>query len=138
VFPLTDINPSLYFPLPVVGSLYPLYRKWIGDVQDIANPVNSRYRTSMESLLKRHPEILFVSGHEHALEHIVKDDVNYVVSGSGVNSSTVKKKKHASFVSAKNGFARIDIYSDGSLAISYYEVRRHEVAFTVHLPSTVK
>ena len=30
LFPLRDINPNLYIPLPVIGSFYPLYRKLFG------------------------------------------------------------------------------------------------------------
>ncbi|HTH57756.1 MAG TPA: metallophosphoesterase [Cyclobacteriaceae bacterium] len=134
VFPLTDINPRLYLPLPIVGSLYPLYRKWIGDPQDLANPLNQRYRVAIEQLLKKYPKTLFVSGHEHALEYVVKDGVSYMVSGSAVNSSYVKRKKYASYASSKNGFARIDVFEDTSLSISYFEVGKNDVAFRVHLP----
>jgi hypothetical protein len=134
VFPFLGLNSSLYIPLPIVGSIYPAYRKWVGDVQDLASPVNKKYRRAVEALLKKYPEAIFVSGHEHALEHISKDGVNYVVSGSGVNSSSVRKKKFASYVSPKNGFARIDVYDDMSLTISYFEVGRRDAAYIVHLP----
>jgi predicted phosphodiesterase len=137
-FPLLGLNSSLYFPLPIVGSIYPAYRKWIGDVQDLASPMYKQYRTSIEALLKKYPETIFVSGHEHALEHIVKDGVNYVVSGSGVNSSNVRKKKYADFVSSKNGFARIDLFEDKSSSISYFEVGENGAAFVAHLPALKK
>ena len=40
IFPLTVANKNLYIPLPVLGSLYPLFRKHLGNIQDIAHPKN--------------------------------------------------------------------------------------------------
>jgi hypothetical protein len=47
LFPLTDLHPSLLVPLPVVGSGYALYRKWLGSFQDTPHP---RYRVQRRSI----------------------------------------------------------------------------------------
>jgi len=74
VFPFTDANKNLYLPLPIVGSLYPLYRKYIGNVQDNSHPLNRVMRESMRELCEMHPDIIYVSGHEHSLQYINKNN----------------------------------------------------------------
>jgi hypothetical protein len=39
IFPLTEMNPKLYIPLPVLGSLSALFRATIGSKQDVANNI---------------------------------------------------------------------------------------------------
>src|SRR5690606_23908464 len=34
LFPLTAAHDNLYIPMPVIGSICPLFRKFLGDIQD--------------------------------------------------------------------------------------------------------
>jgi predicted phosphodiesterase len=120
IFPLTDVNRSLYIPLPVLGSLYPLYRKFFGSVQDVASPRYKAMRRALTKVLENHRGTIYLSGHEHALEYAFKNGVHYVVSGSGVNSTFVKKKGSAKFVSSEHGFARIILFNDGSSEVEFF------------------
>jgi len=38
IFPLTDIKKSLFIPLPVIGSIYPIVRSVFGTPQDLSHP----------------------------------------------------------------------------------------------------
>lgn len=38
IFPLESAKKGLYIPLPVIGSIYPLFRSTIGNIQDIPHP----------------------------------------------------------------------------------------------------
>lgn len=133
LFPLLDLNKKLYIPLPIVGSLYPLYRTIIGDIQDTQHPVNKRYRQVIASLLEKYPGTIYANGHEHALQYSTKDDVHYVTSGSGSKNTFVKEKGYARFVSDANGFVRIDIKDNGSTALHYFTIADSVAAFEKEL-----
>ncbi len=135
LFPLRSLHKSLYVPLPIVGSLYPLYRKVFGNIQDIAHPVNKHYRKLLASLLENSPGSIYVNGHEHALQYSVKDSVHYVTSGSGAKTTVVKQQGYSQYASARHGFATIDVYDDGTSAIRYFEVGNSAAVFEVRLPS---
>lgn len=72
IFPLTDVNESLYIPIPIIGSIYPLYRKLLGNIQDIQHPKYKAIRNTLEDIFSYHPNLVFVSGHEHSLQYIAK------------------------------------------------------------------
>lgn len=122
IFPLTSINPKLYIPLPVVGSIYPFYRKFLGDIQDTAHPVYQEMTKTLTSLLAQYPGSIYVAGHEHALQAISKDSTYFVVSGAGAKTTKVKQKKYSKFASSVTGFVKADIFKDGRVRFDFIEV----------------
>jgi hypothetical protein len=122
IFPLRKAHRSLYVPLPVVGSIYPLYRRYIGNIQDTAHPVYRQWSQSLESILREFPGSIYVSGHEHALEYIRKDSTVFIVSGTGSKTTFVKQKKYAAFASGVKGFARLEIDSVGAGKVTFIQV----------------
>ncbi len=122
IFPLTNIKPWGYLPLPVVGSIYPLYRKWFGSVQDISSPIYKTYSSSVQRLLNEYPGSIHVSGHEHALEYIVKDSTHMIVSGSGSKTEFVKQKGYAQYADDVIGFVRILFTEEGEAHIQFIRV----------------
>lgn len=121
LFPLIDLKPNLYIPLPVIGSLYPLYRKLIGHPQDLKHPVYNEYSNLVHSMLSRYKGSIYVAGHEHALQHIVRDSVHYIVSGSGSKTTDVKKKKYARFVKGETGFVKLTLSKAGEALIEFWQ-----------------
>ncbi len=120
LFPLTKINPNLYIPLPVVGSIFPLYRQLIGSVQDQANLQHKAMVKTINELLVTHKNLVHVSGHEHALQYLTKEDVNYVVSGAGSKqNTTVKQKKPSVFAGNYHGFGYLDYYNNGEVWLTF-------------------
>ena len=122
LFPLTEVKPWLYLPMPVVGSIYPLYRKWFGHIQDIAHPQYKEFAGAIKSIMAKYPGSIYVAGHEHTLQYIVKDSTTFIVSGAGSKTEYVKKKKYAQFAEAVTGFARLSIHEDGSVTTTFFEV----------------
>lgn len=123
LFPLTASKKTknLYLPLPGIGSIYPLYRQLFGNIQDNTHPVYKRFRDGMVTLMSQHPDIIHAAGHEHALEHIEKGGMHYIVSGSGSkNNARVKKKGDALFASNIMGYARLDYFADGTTNLSFF------------------
>lgn len=122
IFPLTSLKPSLYIPLPVIGSIYPLYRKWFGNVQDVAHPVYKKMSMLIQELMAQHPGSIYAAGHEHALQYLVKDSAYFIVSGSGSKTSFVKQKKYSRYAAAVNGFVKMNLYEDGSVGVGFWQV----------------
>ncbi len=84
LFPLTNIWGNAWLPLPIIGSLYPLFRSIAGADQDISNPHYQALQGVLLSLFRRHDgNLVYVSGHDHNLQHIVEGATHLVVSGSG-------------------------------------------------------
>ncbi len=133
LFPLRSIHKNLYLPLPVVGSVYPLYRKLIGNIQDISHPVNKHYRKLLSELLEQYPGTIYANSHEHTLQYSFKDSVHYVTSGSAAKSTKVKKKGYARYASSSNGFAVVDIFEDGQSSISFIETTSDSAAYQILL-----
>ncbi len=131
LFPLTKIQKNLYLPLPVVGSIYPLYRKAFGNIQDLSHPLYRQFRKSIHDLLRQYPGTLYVAGHEHALQYAIRDSVHYVVSGSGSKHTPVKKKGYAQFAESANGFVRLAIATENHIRIEYFIDDNPDPAYTV-------
>ena len=135
VFPLTDIHKNLYLPLPIVGSIYPLYRKYLGNIQDHSHPMYKVMRKSLQELMEMYPNIIYASGHDHSLQHISKNDAHYVVSGSGSLTSFVKDGKYSEFTASIVGYARLDFHGSGLVKLKFIstEISNDEVIFEKEL-----
>lgn len=120
LFPLTEVNENLYIPLPIVGSIYPGYRATAGSIQDIPHPEYKAIRNSLEELLKQYPNTIYAAGHEHSLQHIKKDGVNYVVSGSGSKTTYLKENgQFLSFGKSTVGFGEVS-YIDNKVSLDFW------------------
>ncbi|RFS18948.1 hypothetical protein DVR12_25405 [Chitinophaga silvatica] len=120
IFPLTDLRPNLYIPLPVIGSIYPIARGVFGTAEDIPHPKYQAMIKGVEDALKPHGPVVFVSGHDHTLQ-LIKDKGNdYIVSGSGAKNNRVYKGPKSLFATTENGFSAIELLSDSTLRVNYY------------------
>ncbi|MCC5612575.1 metallophosphoesterase, partial [Nostoc sp. CHAB 5834] len=122
IFPLTEFSDKLYIPLPVIGSLYPLIRGVFGTIQDLPNPIYKQMVRALEKATLMAPNVVFVSGHDHALQHILDGTRNYIVSGSGINRERVKNGKLTKFVSSEWGYVVLDELTNGKLKATFYTV----------------
>lgn len=120
IFPLTDAKPSLYVPLPVIGSVYPLVRGVFGTREDLPHPLYQKMIKGIEEAIPAGTPVVFVSGHDHTLQLIKDLDRHYIVSGSGAKDNRVKKGKHSLFASRRNGFSVIDILHNGTVRVNFY------------------
>jgi hypothetical protein len=134
VFPLRSVNKNLWIPLPGIGSIYPLYRKIIGNVQDIKHPLSRQYRKAVSGMLEKYPGIIYANGHEHTLQHSVKNSVHYVTSGSGAKQTYVRKKGYAQYVASAIGFATVDLLDDGSMKLTFHEVDKKSATHSATIP----
>lgn len=120
IFPLTEVKPSLYIPLPVIGSIYPISRGWFGNIQDMPHPVYKSYVQRLDTLLSQHPHVIRVAGHEHTLQHIQQHNQDYIVSGAGSKSSQVRYGKGTLYASEGTGFGVLEISTHGAVTLRFY------------------
>jgi len=120
LFPLTKLNPKLWIPIPIIGSIFPLYRQMIGSIQDQANLQHKAMVNTINELLITHKNVVHVSGHEHALQYLSKDGVDYVVSGAGSKqNTTVKQKEPSLFAGNYHGFGYLDYFDNGEVWLTF-------------------
>lgn len=110
LFPLTIYKKNAWLPLPVLGSLLPLYRKLYGAKEDITHPRYRRLRAKLKLIFKRYPGLIYACGHEHNLQYIEKNRNHFIVSGSGSKVKyVVQNGKYLRFGAAKKGFFKLKL-----------------------------
>jgi hypothetical protein len=122
IFPLTDLEPGLYIPLPVIGSIYPVSRGVFGNVQDTRNPRYKEMREAVEGVIRGHANIISAAGHEHTLQLLKSDSVYYVVSGAGSKNTRVKMGDKSLMAREEIGFATLELHTSGKSEIRWYTI----------------
>jgi hypothetical protein len=122
LFPLTDRNPELYVPLPIVGSLAVLYRSTIGMRQDMVNQQYRELRKGILAAANKNGQFIFASGHEHALQFIERSGQSFIISGSGSKQTPLRLGKGSQFASGQLGYSTIKFYDNGESIIQFWEV----------------
>ena len=121
IFPLTQAKKNLYIPLPVIGSIYPIYRKYFGNIQDITHPKVKAVRKRVIEILNKSKDVVYASGHEHSLEYIQRSDMHFIVSGSGSKITPVKQGKYTQFSKATRGFAAVKFKDEGNASLKFWD-----------------
>lgn len=121
LFPLTDISPNLWLPLPVVGSIYPFLRATVGSKQDLAHPNYRDLHRVLIDASRKNGRFIFAAGHEHGLQYIEEEDQYFVVSGGGSKHNALKMSD-AQFAYGREGFSQLDFYQDGSVWVQFWAV----------------
>ena len=121
IFPLTAKYKRLYVPFPVIGSLYPYYRKYIGAKEDMAHPRYRRLRKRLINLFKLHHKLIYAAGHDHNLQYFQKRDQHYIVSGSGCKTTYVRKGKGAVFTHSHTGFFKVNYLKNDEVWLEVWE-----------------
>ena len=89
-------------------------------------PPYNKMSLRLDSLLKEHhhPDIYYVSGHEHSLEYFFNDSLHYLVSGSGSKIDQVKYKSVENaeeyLIWNEEGFFEIDFYGRKETVLMYH------------------
>ena len=127
IFPFTDLNPNLWIPLPVIGSIYPIARGIFGTPEDLHYPAYEKMIGGVEKIVKGYPNVFFVAGHEHDLQLIKDSSRYYVVSGAGSKKTRVSRNKKVLFEAQSLGFAALEISKNRNVHIDYYLVNADTV-----------
>jgi hypothetical protein len=134
LFPLRNIKPWLWIPLPLVGSLYPAIRQSGHSRQDMSSPTYQRLIRAFRGAFADDPPALYAAGHEHNLQVIQRRVVPLeLVSGAGIYGHHGRAATIRGSLLARNasGFARLDVPRSGPARLAVLEVDKtgnsHEV-----------
>ena len=122
------LNKHLYpfqkkIPMPVLASLVTQIRTQGGvSVQDRYNELYNKLMNRLGQIAKKHPRLVFASGHEHSLHHIEKDGLIQIQSGSASKESAGALGDGGEFSYGGHGFAVMTVFKDGSTWVRYFGV----------------
>jgi hypothetical protein len=127
-------------PVPIIGSLKNVLRKTSGvSPQDLQN---KKYRELKKRLVtlsqSNNDKLIFVSGHDHNLQYIVQDNLPQIISGSGSKINATRNVRHGQFSFGAKGYARLDVFKDGSSYVRFYEAETNKVVFQTEVLPTDK
>ena len=128
LFPLTDMKKNLYIPLPIIGSIYPIARSVFGTPQDIKHPNYSNMIDQVSAAVKTSLNVIFVSGHDHNLQHIKEDGYNYIVSGGGCKQNRTSHAKNSLYNNSATGFSVMEVSKNKNVTLDFYTVSDSGVA----------
>jgi predicted phosphodiesterase len=125
LFPFTLYHRRAYVPMPLIGSLLPLYRKVFGAKEDIAHPRYRRLRHQLKELLRKYPGAIYAAGHEHNLQYITKDGSHFIVSGAGSKLKyVIEEGKHLRFGLMAKGFFKLRFQPNGAVHLETWVLDR--------------
>ena len=108
-------------PLPLIGTGINLLRKTSGaSTQDMINPLYRSLKNRLVTLSQKSEKIIFVSGHEHNLQYIFKDNISQIISGSGSKISATRVINGSEFSYGGLGYAKLEVYKNGTTWVSYF------------------
>jgi hypothetical protein len=134
IFPLRNIEPWLWIPLPLVGSLYPAIRSSGISRQDMSSSTYQRFIRAFRDAFAERPPALYAAGHEHNLQVIRGRVVPLeLVSGGGIygHHGRAAVIRGSLLARSASGFARLDVSRSGPARLAVLEVdgngNSHEV-----------
>ncbi len=126
-FPLTDIKPKLWIPIPF-GFIYPIVRGTFGIPEDLQYPAYANMIAGVDSIAKKQPNVIFVGGHEHTLQLIKDSSYYYLVSGAGSKHTRVNQSKKLVYGANQFGFATLEISKNKNVHADFYTVYKDSTA----------
>ena len=117
-------------PLPVLGTLKNLIRKTGGVITvDDQNKKYREFKKRLVTLSQENEKVVFVSGHDHNLQYLVQDNLPQIISGSGSKTNPTRNLGSGKFSFATQGFARLDVFADGSSYVRFFQAKTNDVVF---------
>ena len=144
-------------PLPILGTFVNVLRNAGGiSTQDLNNKMYRELKNRLVTLSQKSDKIVFVSGHEHSLQYIRKDNLPQIISGAGSKTSAARVLNESKFSSGNLGYAKVVVYKNGASWVYFYSEKngvrellfkeeiypslqnKTEYNFTNNFPKTVK
>lgn len=136
IFPGRMYKKWLWFPMPIIGSIFPLSR-W--HVFDNPQDLNGKRYTEMVNQFrhafnasKQTSLLIYASGHDHSLQVLKGDITDYLLIsglGSTEKASPVSHGDNTLFAHQHTGFMSIDFLIDGRILVRVIEPNGENVVF---------
>ena len=88
-------------------------------VQDYQNKQYRTLRNRLKTIARQNENIIFVSGHDKNLQYI-NNRVPQLISAAAGTTEKVKDGGDGNFTTSKNGYARLDIDTDGKVTAYFF------------------
>lgn len=123
-------------PIPILGTLASLIRKTGGvTTTDLQNSNYTTFQKRIVTLSQENDGVIFVSGHDHNLQYIIEDNLPQIISGSGSKVNPTRNVGGGQFSYGAPGFARLDVFKDGSTFVRFYKAGEKETVFNTEVTS---
>jgi hypothetical protein len=113
-------------PLPILGSLRVFARSTIGTPEDLSSAKYKLFIRSMEEILKKHENLIYLSAHERTLEYHKKGHLHLLNSGSYSRGVEIGQK-NAVFASGSIGYGRLIFTDDGACRLEYWGIKNDNI-----------
>ena len=138
IFPLTELKDWAYLPLPLIGSLAPLYIRFVGTRQDLGNKRYKALRHGLTRAFGEHESLIYAAGHEHNLQLFRGLMHDYIVSGSGTNTHYVARGGKSTFTSEHRGYSSLQYYKDGSVWLTFWVLEPEATSLSIAFSTQLK
>lgn len=122
---------SHLLPLPVIGTVITGIKSLVASNQHFGHPAYEAYRSAFISSLDGCKNCIVISGHEKSLQYYLRDDVHYLVAGSGGEITHARKGERAGFSFMSQGFVRADVLTNGHMILSFIAVAENNNSYPV-------
>ena len=110
-------------PLPVLGSLGNLLRSTGGVIdQDLQSREYNTLSKRIKTLIQGRDNVVVVSGHDHNLQYLEKDNIKQIISGAGSKEEPARAMGVNDFSYGGRGYAVLDVFTNGTAKVHYYKV----------------
>lgn len=117
-------------PLPILGTAKNVLKKTGGfTTKSLQNSEYRTFRRRLTTLARYSDKVIFLSGHEQSLQYIFDKDVHQIISGSGSGKTGVRNKRKGKFGYGVKGYAKLDIFKDGSSQVSFFKAKENKVVY---------
>ncbi|MEM1359312.1 MAG: hypothetical protein AAGF89_13980, partial [Bacteroidota bacterium] len=122
LFPLADVIPGAYLPLPLVGSVIRGIQAVGGGPNDVNSLLYQQFVNKTKAGIDDEINVIFVSGHEHNMMLTHEGEYMQVIAGSGSVRGPARGGNDANFVYGEVGYSRLDFYDSGEVYLGFYTV----------------
>ena len=140
LFPVRFLKKWAWVPVPILGSIGPYWRKHLyKSDQDINGTRNknmvaylNRAFSTRKSTNQGTPLLIYASGHEHSLQVLKDDIVDYLlVSGAAASRKVteVMSGENTLFAHQHTGFMVVDFFTNGKVLLRVVEPQDNGVLF---------
>lgn len=117
-------------PAPVLGSLKNVIRTTSGIVNaDVYNEFYNDLRKNIIAVAQQNENVIFISGHDHSMQYIEKNNIRQIISGSGSKTTSVKMKNKNDYGESANGFALLNIHQNLTTDVQFYNAETNRISF---------
>jgi len=125
LFPLTEFADYLYFPLPIIGSFYPSFRKNVGTVMDISNENFENFRKLIGNIIAHQQSLIYISGHEYNLQILKKEKNYFINSGSPDRPGYTTSDPDALYSKSATGLIELIYYKNGKISSAVHLLNKN-------------